>query len=182
MKVEILKEELASALNIVSRIAIRNPNLPILEGVLLEADKSSLVLTTTDLEVGTQWWSLAKVEKPGKIVVPARILSDLVRLSSDQKIQLESDKKSLLVKYQGGKNQIQALELDDFPLLPSADEGSWVEIDSFKLCQGLRQVLYCVASSESRPEISGIYLKFEPQSLTLAATDSFRLAEKRLSH
>ncbi len=178
MKLEILKEELTSALSIVSRIAIRNPNLPILEGVLLEAGKSSLSLTTTDLEVGTQWWSLAKVEKPGKVVVPARIFSDLVKLIDDQKIQLESEQNSLVVKYQNGKDQIQGLEIDDFPLLPQTEEKTWVEIDSFKFCQGLKQVLYCAASSESRPEISGVYLLFEAKRLTLAATDSFRLAEK----
>ena len=178
MKLEILRGELTSALGIVSRIAIRNPNLPILEGVLLEAGKSSLSLTTTDLEVGTQWWSLAKVSKPGKIVVPARILTDLVKLVDDQKIRLESEQNHLTMEYQNGKDQIQGLEIEDFPLLPQTEEKIWVEIDSFKFCQGLKQVLYCAASSESRPEISGVYLLFEAKRLTLAATDSFRLAEK----
>ncbi len=180
MKLEILREELTSALGIVSRIAIRNPNLPILEGVLLEAGKSSLSLTTTDLEVGTQWWSLAKVSKPGKIVVPARILTDLVKLVDDQKIRLESEQNHLTMEYQNGKDQIQGLEIEDFPLLPQTEEKIWVEIDSFKFCQGLKQVLYCAASSESRPEISGVYLLFEAKRLTLAATDSFRLAEKTI--
>lgn len=178
MKLEILKDELTFGLGVVSRIAIRNPNLPILEGVLLSAEKNSLSLTTTDLEVGTKWWVLAKVEKPGQVVIPARIFSDLVKLISDRKLQLESDQKSLLIEYQNGENQIQGLEVGDFPLLPEAEGKTTVWVDSFKFCQGLKQVLYCVASSESRPEISGIYLQFEAKRITMVATDSFRLAEK----
>jgi|AntAceMinimDraft_18_1070375.scaffolds.fasta_scaffold01148_2 DNA polymerase-3 subunit beta len=178
MKLKVLKEELTFGLSVVSRIATRNPNLPILEGVLLNAEKNSLSLTTTDLEVGTKWWVLAKVEKPGKVVIPARVVSDLVKLISDRELQLESDKKSLLIKYQNGENQIQGLEVNDFPLLPEAEGKTSVWVDSFKFCQGLKQILYCVASSESRPEISGVYLQFEAKRIIMVATDSFRLAEK----
>ena len=178
MKLEILKEGLTFGLNIVSRITTRNPNLPILEGVLLEAEKNFLSLTTTDLEVGTKWWVLAKISKPGKVVVPARILSDLVKLVDDSKIQLESNQKSLIIKYQNGENQIQGLEAEDFPPLPRVEEKTSVLVDSFKFCQGLKQVLYCAASSDSRPEISGIYLQFEAKRIVAVATDSFRLAEK----
>jgi len=178
MKLKVLKEELTFGLSVVSRIATRNPNLPILEGVLLNAEKNSLSLTTTDLEVGTKWWVLAKVEKPGKVVIPARVVSDLVKLISDRELQLESDKKSLLIKYQNGQNQIQGLEVNDFPLLPEAEGKTSVWVDSFKFCQGLKQILYCVASSESRPEISGVYLQFEAKRIIMVATDSFRLAEK----
>ena len=178
MKLEILKEELNFGLSIVSRIATRNPNLPILEGVLLNAEKNFLSLTSTDLELGTRWWILSKVEDVGQVVVPARILLDLVKLIGDKDVQLESEKKSLKVKYQSGQSQIQGLEVEDFPLLPQATDDVFVEVDSWKFCQGLKKVLYCVASSESRPEISGIYLQFESKHIVMVATDSFRLAEK----
>ena len=178
MKLEILKEGLSFGLNVVSRITTRNPNLPILEGVLLETEKNFLSLTTTDLEVGIKWWVLSKIETPGRVVVPSRILSDLIKLVDDRKIQLESSKKSLVVKYQNGENQIQGLELEDFPPFPQIEEKTTLLVDSFKFCQGLKQVLYCAAPSESRPEISGIYIQFEPKRITLVATDSFRLAEK----
>ncbi len=178
MKLEVLKDELNFGLNLLSRLATRNPNLPILEGVLLNAEKNFLSLTATDLEVGTQWWILSKVESPGKVVVPARILSDLVRLIGDRDIHLESSQKVLRVQYESGQNQIQGLNVDDFPLLPEATGKTTMEIDSWKFCQGLKQVLYCVASSESRPEISGVYLRFNSKHVVMAATDSFRLAEK----
>ena len=142
MKLEILKEGLTFGLNIVSRITTRNPNLPILEGVLLEAEKNFLSLTTTDLEVGTKWWVLAKISKPGKVVVPARILSDLVKLVDDSKIQLESNQKSLIIKYQNGENQIQGLELEDFPPFPQIEEKTTLLVDSFKFCQG-RRFIFC---------------------------------------
>lgn len=180
MKLEVLKEELNFGLSLLSRLATRNPNLPILEGILLNAEKNFLSLTATDLEVGTQWWTLSKVESSGKVVVPARILSDLVRLIGDRDIYLESDQKILKVKYESGENQIQGLNTDDFPLLPEVVGKTTLKIDSWKFCQGLKQVLYCVASSESRPEISGIYLRFDSKHVVMAATDSFRLAEKEI--
>ncbi len=179
MKIEVLREKINQAISAVGRVAIKNVNLPILEGVMIKADDSAVHLLATDLEVGMEVSTLAKVSKPGQAVVPARILSALGRLMSDDKLILEMNKGALLIKDSDNEISLQTMKTDDFPAIPHPDKRLAVEVDGPSLSQGLKQVADCASSSSSRPEISGVYFKFKGDQLTIAATDSYRLAEKK---
>ena len=180
MKLQVLREKLNYGINIVSRTIAKTTSLPILEGIMVKAEKNFLHLTATDLEVAIDWWALAKVEKEGEIVIPARNFSNLIKSITSSKLSLQSNKESLLIQDKISKNSLQGLKVEEFPLIPGIEEKECLELNSADFCHGLEQVVNCVALSETRPEISGIYLNFSKDKVLIAATDSFRLSQKTI--
>ncbi len=181
MKLLIPQEKLKKGLAVVERIASKSLTLPILNNVLLSTEKSFLNIAATDLEIGIRWWGLAKAEKQGKITVPSGILSSFVGLLPDKKISLQAEDNNLSVGCGDRKTQIKGLPADDFPIIPKIEEGEVVSLDASSFCASLAQVADIVSYSTSRPEISGVFLNFQKDLLVMAATDSFRLAEKKIS-
>jgi len=180
MKVEILKENLKTGLSVVEKIVGKNLSLPILDNVLINTEENYLSLTSTDLETAIKIWILTKIVKNGKVVVPAKFLSSFISLLPNDKIILEEKKQGLYVECKSFKNQIQGFNPEDFPLIPEFKDLDYIEIDNRKFCQGLSQIVDIASPSQSRPEISGIYFVFSKNTIKIAATDSFRLAEKTI--
>ena len=181
MKIEVLKENLKTGLNIVERVVGKNLSLPILDNVLMDAEDNFLSLSSTDLETAIKLWILTKIIKKGKVVVPVKFLSSFVSLLPNEKITLEEKNQGLYVECKSFKNQIQGFNPEEFPLIPEFDNLEYLEIDNKKLCEGLSQIVDIASPSQSRPEISGIYFSFSKNSIKIVATDSFRLAEKNIS-
>lgn len=180
MKVEILKENLKTSINATEKVAGKNLSLPILDGVLINASGSFLNLVSTNLETIISSWVLAKIIKEGKVVVPAKIFSSYISSLPGDKVVIEADKQSLRIKCDNFSTQIQGYDSSDFPIIPKFINSDCLEIDGEKLYQGLSCVVGIASPSQSRPEISGIYFSFSGNNLKLAATDSFRLAEKNI--
>ncbi len=181
MKITILKENLKTGLNIIERITGKNLTLPVLNNVLFSTEKNFILLSTTDLEMGINWWSLIKTEKEGKISVPAKLLSAFIGFLPDEKIIIEVKDKNLFIKGEKNKTQIKGQDPEEFPIIPKINDEDFIEIDSQKFCRGLELVTEVVSPSQARPEISGIYLLFQKQGIRIVGTDSFRLAEKTIS-
>ncbi len=180
MKLLILRENLKTGLSFVERITGRNLSLPILENVLISAEKNFLNLTTTDLETAISWWSLAKVEKEGKIASPVKFFSSFVNLLPKGSVNLETQNSALYIESGNFKNQIKGFSPEDFPVIPQIKNNSSFEINTAPFIEGLSQVVEVTALTSVRPEISGVYFNFQKEFLKIVATDSFRLAEKTL--
>lgn len=180
MKLLVLKENFKNGLNLVERLSGKNLSLPILETVLISAEKNFLNLTTTDLETVISWWGLAKVEKEGKLASPTRHLSSFVSLLPKNSIDLEAQNTTLYIKGGNFKNQIKSFSPDDFPVIPKIKNNTPLLINNAPFINGLSQVVEVTSSTSVRPEITGIYLNFKKDALKMVATDSFRLAEKTL--
>jgi DNA polymerase-3 subunit beta len=181
MKVEILKENLKNGLSIVEKIVGKNLSLPILDNVLIDTEDSFLSLSSTDLETAVKLWILTKIVKKGKVVVPAKFLSNFISLMPNEKITLEEKKQGLYIECKSFKNQIQGFNPEEFPLIPEFKNLEYLEIDNKKFCHGLAQIVDVASPSQSRPEISGVYFIFSKNILKIVATDSFRLAEKSIT-
>ncbi|HLD70945.1 MAG TPA: DNA polymerase III subunit beta [Negativicutes bacterium] len=181
MKIEILKENLKSSVGVVERIVGRNVSLPALNNVFMETEDSFLVLVSTDLETAIKRWVLAKVVKPGKVLVPAKFLSSFVASLPNEKIVLEANGQNLHIECKKVKTHIQGSNPEEFPIIPQFNDAEYLEMDAGKLCEGLSQIIDIPTASTSRPEISGIYFSFFKNNVKIAATDSFRLAEKNIS-
>jgi len=180
MKLLILQEKLKEGLNIIERISSKSLTLPILNNVLITVEKNFLNLAATDLEIGINWWTLAKTEKEGKITLPARLLSSFINLLPNKKININSENDSLFIECENYKTQIKGLPADEFPIIPKITDGEFIFIDNSVLCQSIAQVVDIAVPSTTKPEISGIYFLFEKNLITIAATDSFRLGEKKI--
>ncbi len=180
MKFTILQEKLKEGINAVERISSKSLTLPVLNNILISSEKNFLNLAATDLEVGINWWGLAKIEKQGKITVPAKLLSSFVGLLPNKKINLEVKNNNLSLECEKYKTQVKGVSAEEFPIIPKIEEGESIIINSQNLCKGINQIADIAVPSTTKPEISGIFISLEGKQITLAATDSFRLGEKKI--
>ena len=180
MKFSILQAKLKQALNAIEKIALKTPSLPILSNVLLEAEENCLKLSATNLETGINFWLRAKVEKQGKIAIPAHVFSSFINFLPPGPINFEEKQGHLHIQCGKANTKINSVNVEDFPIIPQVEKSSKVSIKSFPLYQGLSQIVNIASLSNIKPEISGIFWNFEKKHLTMTATDSFRLGEKKI--
>ena len=181
MKITCLQENLKTSLNLVQNIVGKNLTLPILNNTLLETESGRLKISTTNLEIGITCWTPGKIEKEGKITIPAKILSNFINNIPNKKIELDVKNNILNIKCENYKATLKGLPADEFPIIPKIKEKPQIKIDGNILKNSLNQVAGMAAISESRPEISGILFKVEKNALKFVATDSFRLVEKNIN-
>lgn len=184
MKVTCLREHLKEAILLTEKISGKNLTLPILSSILISCDDSGLKLTSTNLEMGIEVEVAAKVEKKGKVAVPANIISSFINtLGSEDKITLETiSENNLLIATANSSTLIKGQPTDDFPSLPKPENKKETEINSTVFLQGLKSVWYASSLSNIKPEISSVFIDSpKGQTLTFVATDLFRLAEKKFN-
>ena len=179
MKIEILKDNLEEASQIISRVSNKNLSLPVLSCAVIVATPERTVLRGTNLEVSVEIQLKAKVLEEGIIAVPAYTLHQLVSTSTEQKIILESEDTTLLFSGGHGTSKLKTLDVSEFPTLPYVKEGQGTSfsLNAKELIRGLKSVSFASMVSGIRPELSSVYLKLGDGVLTTVATDSFRLAE-----
>jgi len=179
MKLTVLQENLLPKVAAVARVASAKSALPVLENILLSAEKGKVTLSATDLETGISTTVGAKVEQAGSLTVPARVLASLVGSLPPGKITLSVGKDILKVETATVSSKINSLPAEEFPSF--SVEGKKVAVlkgKEFK--EAIDQVSPAVAQDESRPILTGVFFQLTADGLTLAAVDGFRLAEKRL--
>lgn len=181
MKIVCTQENLNKGLALVSNIANRSSNLPILNNVLIKADKDDIILITTDLEIGIKAKIRGKVDEKGDFTVEAKLLHNFVSLLPRENINLDLVEDDLEIKSSNQETTIKGLAAEDFPLIPEMEKNNMVEIAVADLKKSLQQVLLAASLDSSRIEINAVNFDFTTDGLTLAATDSYRLAEKKLS-
>ncbi|MDD4477089.1 MAG: DNA polymerase III subunit beta [Patescibacteria group bacterium] len=184
MKLVCTKENLSRALNLVNGVVNKNPNLPILGNILIKALNQKVEIIATNLEIAITANLRAKIEKEGSFTVPSRTLFDLVNLLSDEKVEMELEGSELKIICGKTATKIKGSPADEFPVVPAVSGEKGFLIDAQNLKRGLEQVVFASAKNEIRPELSGVFFNFnrdDYKGLVLAATDSYRLAEKKLA-
>lgn len=182
MKSTVLKDSLRLGLSVVERMAAKSPSLPILGNILVSATKNIVELASTDLEIGVRYKILAKNEKEGSCVLPARSLSQFVALLPENQVTLTTKESGLVIDSKEQQTLLKTLPAEDFPIIPTFKEGdAFVEVETKAFFEGMGQVAGMAGQTQARPEISGVFVSFSQQGAKLAATDSFRLAEQTLS-
>lgn len=183
MKFTCIKENLSAAMSLVTNLATKSVNLPILSNVLLRAGEQKVEVIATNLELAIAVTVRARVEVPGDFTVPARTLSDFINLLSDEKIELEQKENELVVSCGKSATKIKGMPADEYPVIPTAGDGQGFLISAEELRGGLNKVNIAAARNDIRPELSGVLFGFNLEDsgdLVLAATDSYRLAEKKI--
>ena len=178
MKLSCLQENLARGLNAVGKMVGTQTDLPILANILMKTDNGRLKLSTTNLEIGVNFWVGAKIEKEGKITIPAKILVDYVNSLPNKKVDLVMEKDVLKLSCEGNKASINGISAEEFPLIPEVKSDISFKLKPEVLKEVIPQVVIASAIDESRPVLTGVYLKVKGDELRLAATDSYRLAER----
>ncbi len=178
MNLIVNQKKLISAVRTVEKVVSKNISLPILNTILLKTDNGRLKLSATNLEIGINYWLGAKINEDGEVAVPARIFSDFISNITDEKLVLAAKKNVISINSDHYKTQILGMETKDFPIIPKIKKEISFKINSQALKIALVSVLDSAALSETRPEISGVYVSISAKNAEFAATDSFRLSEK----
>ncbi|MDO8505305.1 MAG: DNA polymerase III subunit beta [bacterium] len=178
MRFSCTQENLMRALLVVSRIASRAGNLPILSNIHIKAEAEGVMLKATNLEVGVTCTLRGKIEAVGEFTVPAKLFTDYISSLPKENIDIELKEQTLSIHCGAHNTKIKGMPAADFPLIPTIEDGSEGLVSLPSLLEGIEQVVFSVSAQETRPEISGALLSLEEGKLTLAGTDSYRLAEK----
>jgi len=180
MKLSLTQENLSKALGSVGRMVSSRATLPVLANVLLATDGNRLRLSATNLEVGINYWVGSKIEGEGSVTVPARLLADFVSNLPAGNINLETNGAILTVSSPHYESRINGIAADDFPTIPQVASDPVVQINSQMFKDALAQVIVAASLDEARPVLAGVFLHTQDGELLMAATDSYRLAEKKL--
>lgn len=180
MKITSLQENLKSGLLITSHIAGKNVNLPILNNVLIEVRDGNINLISTDLEIGIISSVRGKIEKDGVFTVDAKVISEFISLLPNKKVEIERKDNNLMVKSDNYHTVIKGQEAEEFPLIPKIEKKEHFKVKANEFRKALSQVIFAVSNSETRLELTGVLFNFSNGKIYLAATDSYRLAEKEI--
>lgn len=180
MIISCTQENLNQGLFVVSHVAAKNNALPILNNILLKAHENSIKLSATDLEIGITCTIRGKVERDGEFTIQSKLFADYVNLLPKERVDLsvdEKDEQVLAVSCKNYKTKIKGQPAADFPVIPPIERKHRFSADYQALRRAISRVIFAVSTSETRPEINGVLFIFSGKKLTLAATDSYRLAE-----
>ncbi len=182
MELTVTQENFARALSAVGRVASTKTQLPILSNILLRTDGNRLLVAATNLEIATTQYIGAKIAKPGAITVPARLISEFVSSLPKDTIELKVVGENIHITSGKYHSIINGVVADDFPELPTINEDNSVtysiNVEEFK--QAVSQTIITSSSDSTRPVLTGVYWHSHEGWIYLAATDGYRLSERRL--
>jgi DNA polymerase III subunit beta len=155
-------------------------NVQILAGIMLRAAGGQLHLSATDMEISLRVSLDAQVEAEGAVVVPGRLLVDIVRLLPAGEITIAHQAEDGVVGLTCGSAsyKLHTYAAEDFPRLPEIDADTAFSVDKEAFLETIARVSRSSSRDESRPVLTGILVRFEGEKLVMAATDSYRLSVK----
>ena len=178
MKISCLQEDLKRGLSIVARAVSSRSMLPITQNVLLTTEQSMLKISATDLNIAMTTWIGAQVEEEGSVAIPARLLSEFVNSLPAQAIVIEktSEPIGVNVKCVRFEANISGTSGEDFPPIPTVEDGVAVKINPGVLREAISRVSFVAATDGTRPVLTGVKTEIRGDEFKVAAADGFRLA------
>ncbi|MFZ1988059.1 MAG: DNA polymerase III subunit beta [Minisyncoccia bacterium] len=184
MFISIQKKEFAEAVHTVARFAERrSATLPTLSGIAIVAGGDVIKLRATNLEVGIDLKVEGSIKSEGVVVIPSQVLREIAgSLVGDGLITIEYAGDTAVITSGAGKSTVKTLPSDDFPVIPipNTSEISF-SVAGSTLTSLIGSVVACASSSTVRPDLGSVFLSEAGGILKAVASDSFRLAEKKIS-
>lgn len=178
MNIKILQENLTKALTKVSRVIPSRPQLPILLNIRITAKNDGIEITGTNMEITEVVWVGGKVEKEGEVCVSARTMFEFVSTLPSETVYLVSKEESLLVSCGGFRAKLPVVPVSEFPPVPGGVEKGHEGIDKKTFEKALTSVLFCAATDEGRPMLTGVKMISTDKGAQMVATDGYRLSVK----
>jgi DNA polymerase-3 subunit beta len=180
LKLTVKREELSSALSIVSRAVSTRAATQALSGILLTADDNGVTLAATDGELGLRTDLAATVAGSGSALLPGRLLADLVRSLAEEQVEIESREaeRDMEIRCGGSRFHLRTLPAEDFPKAPEPSQEP-LAIPGKELADTVDLVAPAASQDDMRPVLTGVLVSASGEEMTMVATDSYRLAVKR---
>jgi DNA polymerase III subunit beta len=180
MKLQVTQENLSKALNNVARVATTRNTLPILSNILLKTVDNRLCVAATDLNIAITQFVGSKVSEKGSITVPARLTQDFISSLPPGPIELNLEDTKLKISTDQHKSTINGTSAEDYPVMPKIKNGQKWKANSETLKKALNQTVLAASNDDARPVLTGVNFHTENGELFIVATDSYRLAEKKI--
>ena len=180
MKFRVERDVLAEAVTWVARGLPARPPVPVLAGILLQADEDgSLTLSAFDYEVSARVTVAADVAESGTVLVLGRLLADISRNLPDRPIEVATDGSKVNVTCGASRFSLLMMPADDYPTLPASPEPTGT-VDGHLFTQAVGQVSVAADRGDTLPILTGVRVEVEGDRMTLLATDRYRLAMREL--
>lgn len=176
MKFSITQTELQNAMTTVMKGVSARASLPILSGVLVSARNDTLNLQTTDLQLSVQCAAPALVEEEGQTVLPAKLLSTIVKNLPDAAISVKADDGSCLIACNNASYSLKTMLAEDFPAFPTVDQQQSITIPFEDFVSMVKKVSRSASKDTTRAIITGILIECAQGVATMVTTDNYRLA------
>lgn len=180
MKFTVSQSDFSKALFSASKSLTARANLPILANVLLAASKNKLSVLATDLETATQTTISCQVAIEGKITVPGKVFGEFVAQVPDGEIIVEKLGEELVLSAKGHSARFATMAVEDFPAIPKIEHGHAIKINAGEFARAVGKVAFCAAVDEGRPVLTGVLFEIGKETLSMVATDGYRLGFQRI--
>lgn len=187
MKFTILKDHFVEAISHVSKAVSSKTTIPILTGIKLELTSTDLILTASDTDISIRCQipfheedkEIIQMDRIGSVVLPARILGDIVRKLPESIVHIETEER-WATTIKAGKSQfnLNGFDPEEFPKLPQLAEEQIFSVPSHLLRSMIKQTVFAVSTTESRPVLTGVLWTLSQGKFKFVATDSHRLATR----
>lgn len=180
MKISTSRDILFDVLQLAGRAVSTRGTLPSLSGIHLEAAAGKLTVRATDMELGiTQTLEGVAVEQDGTVLLPGRLLVDVVRSlpEGEATLAFRPEQRDVELTASSARFHLRTLPAEDFPRLPEAG-GEAAKLPAAPLAETIERVARAASRDEVRPILTGVFVQAEGSTLTMVATDSYRLAVK----
>jgi DNA polymerase III subunit beta len=183
MKFTISRDKFLQQLGIAVRGVSTRSAIQTLSGVLLRAADGAVELQATDMELGIRVRVDTAPEREGSVVVPGRLLLDVVRSLPKDEVSIEHRTTEQDVEVVSGpsKFHLRTLPLDDFPKLPEPGGADVVRVPAKAFIETIGRVARSASRDETRPHLTGVLVSASERELRMVATDSYRLSVKETS-
>lgn len=179
MDLQVTQENINKALGNVARVASGRTTLPILSNVLIRTDNNRLRVSATNLDIAISQHVGTKIKTQGTLTVPARLFQDFISNLPKTTIHLKQDGHKLHITADSYKSTINGVPADEYPVMPAIQDGKTITLPAAEFKKALQQVIFAASNDEARPVLTAVYLHTSEGKLYVAATDSYRLAEKQ---
>lgn len=180
MKLRVERDVLAEAVTWAVRGLSPRPPVPVLAGVLLEADEDGLTLSAFDYEVSARITVPAEVETPGTVLVVGKLLGEISRSLPARPVDIATEGNKVTVTCGSSRFSLQQMPTDDYPTLPSSPEPTGT-VDGTVFTQAVSQVSIAADRGDTLPILTGVRVEVDGEKMTLLATDRYRLAMRELT-
>lgn len=174
------REALVQGIAAAERAVSDNDSMPILSGILLDAQDSSLRLVSTDFEIGIETRVPVEVQQPGSAVLNGRLLAQIVRKIDGSAVRYQQGGGKGRLESGGARFTVPFVPGDEFPDLPAPSGEAQCRVEADSLRRAIRQTVFATNPEETPPVLTGVLLEVADGELILAATDVNRIAIRRI--
>src|ERR671928_429223 len=180
MKFSVSREKFISSLGVAARGVSTRSAIQTLAGIRLEARSGDVELQATDMELGVRVAAEASVEREGTVVLPGRLLLDVVRSlpKDDLSLEYRSSEGDVEVVSGPARFHLRTLPADEFPRLPEVGEATVMKLPAPAFVETVNRVARAASRDETRPHLTGVLVSASEGELRMVATDPYRLSVK----